>query len=743
MRCLAVLATLVFMTASLQAESPRDALYEESIAPLFREQCLKCHNAAKQRGGLDLSERHKLLEGGASGPVLTPGNAKQSLLLQLVQANGEPHMPPTGQLSRPQIDQLAKWIDGLTPSAPRTARVITEEDRQHWAFRPLESHLPKMTNESTIIDALIQAKLAERKLALGPPASKRELIRRAYFDLIGLPPSPEAVSAFLADERPDAFEQVIDRLLDSPQYGERWARHWLDLARFAESNGIGEDRDRPHAWRYRDYVIRAFNQDRPYGDFIREQLAGDEFFPDDLDAAIATGFCRHAPTVDVIRASDTEKYRLEELDDVLSTTGQVFMGLTIGCAKCHDHKYDPITQDDYYRLLAIFNSSDNRDLAIREGQPVWQTEPVSKNQTTGNGVKVITAKVALADSVMSITDIGVKPRPTVLFWRGDIRTPGPAVQPGVPEVFADLPYTIEPNQQTKTTGQRRAFANWLADPRNSLVYRVMANRLWQYHFGRGIVESSNNFGRNGDAPTHPELLDYLAHELIRNDGHLKPIHRLIMRSRTYQQSSMHRDEADALDPENRLWWRMPKRRLEAEALRDTILTVSGKRNDAMFGPSIRPRIHPNLLANNQMTKWPIVTKEGPEHWRRSIYVFVKRSLRLPFLELYDAPSPNSSCERRVESTVATQALLMMNNDFIQEQATFLAERIRPSDNPVSRLYAICYQRSPTADESTMMDAFMQQMTSLHQRQKASDARFLALVDLCQVMLSSNEFIYVD
>lgn len=661
----------LILGSRVTADPPKDAVhadqvYDKTVQPILNQYCVSCHGGTtasgkvKIKGELDLTSKAKLMEGGTSGAAVEPGQPSKSLLIQLVHANGQPHMPPTGQLSADEIAALSKWIEQLPASSRAKGKVITAEDRQHWAFLPLSKPAIPAVKGPTAnpIDAFILRELEQRGLSLAPPASKRDLIRRVYFDLIGLSPSPEEVDAFVRDNAPDAYERLLDRLLASPHYGERWGRHWLDLARYAESNGIGEDRERPNAWRYRDYVIERLNQDVPYAQFVREQLAGDEFAPEDPASITATGFCRHAPSVDVIRAQDAEKYRLEELDDVISTTGVVFMGLTIGCAKCHDHKYDPITQTDYYRLLAIFNTATRKEVPLAAGgRPDWQSvlQPPANDGKKGN-TAVGNGPVGKGNEMMAMIETTNRPRKTNLFVRGDFRNLGPEVLPGVPEVLATRPLHFPPPAaDARSTGRRKAFADWLVDPENALTYRVMVNRVWQYHFGRGIVASSSNFGFGGDRPTHPELLEWLTGEFLRADGRLKPLHKLIMTSQTYKQSSAWREDAGKLDPENHWLWRFPKRRLEAEIIRDSILAVSGNLNLKMGGPSIKPRIHPDLLASNRMASWPKVDQEGPEHWRRSVYVFVKRSLALPILELLDAPSPNSSCERRVESTVATQA----------------------------------------------------------------------------------------
>jgi len=715
-----------------------DTVFDSQVQPLLAKHCGSCHAGDKRKGGLDLATVESILKGGGSGPVVVPGKSAESLLVQVVGPKGEPHMPPKGQLTPAEIATLKKWIDGQKPAEKPAGRIITAADREHWAYRKLErSAAPRAGDQQWIktpIDAFVLARLDAAGLKPSPPVEKRELIRRVYFDLIGLPPTPEEVEQFIADATPDAYERLLDRLLASPHYGERWGRHWLDLARYAESNGIGEDRDRPYAWRYRDYVVKSFNEDKPYAQFVREQLAGDETDPDNPDALIATGFCRLGPTVDVIRGQDAEKYRLEELDDVVTTASAVFLGLTLGCARCHDHKIDPVTQADYYRFLAVFNSTTKKDVPL--SPPEELTAADKKAPVKGPAMLVV-------------TDVGPAPRKTNLLWRGDVRTPGPEVQPGVPEVLTAQPLAFPKLPAgAKTTGRRKVLADWLASPENGLAWRVIVNRVWQYHFGRALVDSSNNFGLNGDKPTHPELLDWLALQFIEQRGRFKALHKLILTSNVYRQSSAFNPVAAKADPENLLLWRMSKKRLEAEPIRDAVLRISGKLNPEFGGPSIRPKIHPNLIANT-MSRWPAVAKEGPEHWRRSVYIYVKRSLQMPMMELFDAPTPTASCNRRAESTVPTQALLLMNGEFMNEQAAYFAERVRretgdETPRQIERAFWLALARPPSPDEIKQVGAFLRQQLDLQNgKRPPAAAAHAALTDLCHVLLSCNEFVYVN
>jgi mono/diheme cytochrome c family protein len=922
------------------------------LLPLFQQHCHKCHSGEKVKGGLDLTTLDGLLAGGNTGPAIEPGDAKASLLIRLVQADGEPHMPPKKQLSDVEIDLLARWIESL-PRITESPAASLAKGKNHWAFQPLSQPTPPVHAQPEAewvknpIDAFILAKLKEQQLRPAPPANKRDLIRRATFDLTGLPPTPQEIDAFLSDSSPQAFEKVIDRLLASPHYGERWGRHWLDLARYADSDGFEFDVDRPHAFRYRDYVIRSFNADKPYDRFILEQLAGDELDPKNPEALTATGFCRCGPTID---NQVNEKNRLDELDDILSTTSTVFLGLTIGCARCHDHKYDPISQKEYYELLAVFNSREKRDYNVatpeerqrlerdrakidaqlRElkkqlaevapppirfagqwkiandeliqelikpdvrlffGDPGWTDLilEVEAQRTAGeegflvafrvqdadnfywvnfggwgntqhgveverDGVRRLAlphkpgrvvdgrwyririsllgqdARIFLDDELifefkmeglksggvglatwntaakfrnlrvrnlagnplhvglptlpkpedlnpvnrhtreqqrielqtqinqlearklspplaMGIRDAGREARKTFVLLRGDHRLQGAEVQPDVPAVLRTRPIVFPtPAPEARSTGRRLALAQWLAAPENPLTARVMVNRIWQYHFHRGLVGSASNFGLNGESPTHPELLDWLAQDFIHGGWRIKRLHKLIMLSNTYQQATRIEPAYLARDPDNLYLWRYPRKRLEAEAIRDHILATAGTLNREMFGPGVKPRIHPSLIATGSTPKWPLVEKEGPDHWRRSVYIFVKRSVLMPLMEGFDAPTAVQSCERRHPTTVPTQALMLMNNEFVQEQAEHFARRLEQEAGPergrqIDRAYALALGRPPTPAERDAALQFLVEQEKLHAK-KAQPAH-QALADFCHVLFNLNEFVYLN
>ena len=608
-----------------------------------------------------------------------------------------------------------------------------EEGRKHWAFQPLsKAQVPSVTDvvwPKNNVDRFILAKLESAGLKPSPEADPVTLIRRVTLDLIGLPPTPEEVAAFVHESHSShqshqAYERLIDRLLDSPHYGERWGRHWLDLARYADTSGFHNDLDRPYAWKYRDYVIRSLNEDKPYARFVAEQIAGDEIDGADEESLIATGFCRNGPSNDDNMGKNDDalaQYRADQLDDVISTTSTVFLGVTIGCARCHDHKTDPLVQKDYYSLLAVFNGTELHGLV-----------PGSQDK---NDKKI---KIDPAIQVHALVENSPKVPVTRVMLRGSALNLGDEVQPAAPVVLSAQPLRF-PEPTDKSSLRRRTLAEWITSPDNPLTWRVLANRVWQHHFGQGIVETPSNFGFSGARPTHPELLDYLAARLVANGGHLKPLHKLMLMSATYRQSS-NRLSIET-DPANTLLWRMNKQRMEAEVLRDSILSVSGKLNTASGGPGIKPRLRPDLLPVSQRNKWPALEKEGPQQWRRSVYVYVKRQLLMPSMELFDAPTTTDSCALRMNSTVPTQALVLMNDEFVEDQAAFLAARATREGNDdiatiIDRLFQITLSRAPTEKRMSESLAFV------HQRERQS-TRADALTDLAHVLLNSSEFIYIE
>jgi hypothetical protein len=993
-------------------------LFTHKVRGILVERCFKCHGGGKTRGGLSMVSREALLKGGDSGPVIVPGKGKQSRLYRLAAHLDDPTMPPAGnkRLDKSELAEVMRWIDlGAPYDKPLLERrdiarpkvlTVGDEDRSFWSFRPLK--LPAAPTVKTAgwghnpIDRFLMAKMEARGLTPSPEADRRTLIRRAYFDLIGLPPAPEEVSAFLDDPTPLAYERMIDRLLSSPHHGERWARHWLDIARFAESHGFEHDYDRPTAYPYRDFVIAALNLDLPYDTFVRWQLAGDEIAPNDPLALTATGFLGAGVHSTQITANTVEKERYDELDDIVRTTGTAMLGLTIGCARCHDHKYDPIPTRDYYRLLSTFTTTvrcdveveidpaqareararhtaevarltleqqryerdtlpakfdrwlasaekkvspwsvvepssyksaggatftalpdgsllasgtnaglDTYTFAVRtkltgitavrlealahpsmvrggpgragngnfalsdfkltaaplsggkavpvkisraratfeqRGLPVaaaidadprsaWAIDPqfgkdhaavfdlaapvghaggtvltftLRFNNNTGHNIGRPRLSLSTQPSPPAVTGDGVpddvrqalgrlqakpdsKPtlteRETLLRWYrtqdaswlslagplSELKRKGPPVakqkamicSEGLPPIRlhsqgADfLPETHflkrgDPNQKDGVAGQgflqvlmrspegeqrwqetppkgwrtsyrRRSFANWITDVEvgaGHLLARVIVNRLWQHHFGRGIVATPSDFGVQGERPSHPELLDWLASELIAQNWRLKPIHRLILTSAAYQQATTFDRGKAVIDPDNRLMWRQVPRRLEAEMIRDSLLVVAGQLDRRMFGPGTL----------------------DPNHKRRSIYFFVKRSQLVPMMVLFDAPDGVVGIEQRTTTTVAPQALLLMNNSVVRDSAAALAGRLTRLSDPSAAIrsaYALALSRPPKPRELADSLAFLGEQRSSYQAEKRADAEERALADLCQVLLGLNEFLYID
>lgn len=735
------------MTDRSRAAEPSAAeikFFEQKIQPVLVAHCYECHSAQaatqkKLKGGLRVDSRKALRAGGESGPAVVPGKIKDSLLISAIR-HEDWQMPPKGKLSDAVIADFVKWVEMGAPD-PRSDDPLPESSEplkakpaagNHWAFQPLNRaaplHVPHDDWSQNAIDGFVLAKLDQQGLQPSAEADRFTLIRRLTLDLTGLPPKLEEVDEFLADELPGAYERLVERLLASPHYGERWGRHWLDLARYADSSGFHNDLDRPTAWRYRDYVIRSFNEDQTYARFVAEQLAGDEVDSSNEDALVATGFCRNGPSNDDNMGNDKEKYRLDQLDDVISTTASTFLGLTLGCARCHDHKYDPLPTEDYYRFLAIFNNTE------KLAGPKQDKDKPQKDVTP-----------------LALIETSAKARPTFVLRRGNNKTPGAQVAPGVPAVLTTAALLFpQPQPAAKSTGQRRALADWITSPDNALAYRVLANRLWQHHFGRGIVETSSNFGLNGAVPTHPELLDYLADQIIQHGGQLKAVHRLIVSSATYRQASGHNANGQQVDPQNLLLWRMNPRRLEAETLRDSVLAAAGNLNTQMSGPGIKPRMRADLITASQRNKWPVIETERPEHWRRSVYIYVKRQLLMPMMELFDAPTTTESCSDRMESVVPTQALILMNDEFIEDQAGFIARRVERETSGeqsavIDRAFRLTVARSPSSARREQAINFLQQREQTYRSDKATakDARQRSLRDLCHVLLNSSEFVFVE
>jgi hypothetical protein len=834
----------------LAAAEVKDALtFEQHIRPILKVYCLDCHGGDKLRGGLDLRLRRFAVKGGDTGPAVVPGAADRSLLLHRLKAGEMP--PGDKKVPADKIALVERWIAAGAPALRDEPEKlppgidITPEERAFWFFqpprRPEPPRFPAADRVRTPVDAFVLARLRDKGLSFNPDAEPLTLLRRASLDLTGLPPTPQEVAAFLADTSPDAYERLLDRLLASPQYGERWGRHWLDVAGYADSDGGTSDTPRPHAWKYRDYVIRAFNADKPLDRFVVEQLAGDELVPrpwnnlrpDQVELLTATGFLRTAP--DGTSSGGGQAEAQQVVADTLKIVSSSLLGLTVGCAQCHDHKYDPIPQADYYRLRAVFEpaldptrwrapaqrrvslytDADRAKAAAVEAEaarmqadfndtqrqhvraafekelgkfPAEQREPLraafdtpaekrtaeqktlvaanpklnvnpgvlyqydpaaaeelKKLQARINGKR---AEKPVEDFIAVLSEAGGPAPPTRIFHRGDYRQPKGEVQPGDLTIAAPDGGRLEippGDPKQPTSGRRLAFAQHLTSGSHPLLGRVLANRIWLNHFGRGIVETPGDFGVLGMRPTHPELLDWLATELVRENWSLKRLHKLIMTSTVYRQSSRRDPVQQRLDSANALYGRYPLRRLEAEALRDCILAVSGRLDRTAFGPPV-PVVEDFV---GQVS----VPDDRP---RRSVYLQARRSKPVAFLAAFDAPAGELNCERRLSGTSAPQALMLMNSDFILKQAGHFAGRLTrevPSDpaGPAALLdrrltlaWQLAYQRPPGPEELAAARRFIDSQRARFQAGKAgTDSDLAALTNLCQQLLSSNEFLHVD
>lgn len=637
---------------------------------------------------------------------------------------------------RPRWFAIAVVLASTVPLAAGEIeeRPITPADRAHWSFRALtRPAVPAVENSTWAknpIDRFVLARLEAEGIAPQPPADRTTLLRRATLDLTGLPPKPEAIDAFLAETGPGAYEQLVDRLLAAPAFGEHYAQYWLDLARWAETDGFEHDKVRPEAWKYRDWVIEALNRDLSYDEFVALQLAGDELRPGDARARTATGFCLAGPDMPDINLLQERRHMV--LNDITSTVGSVFLGLQFGCAQCHDHKFDPVSQADFYRLRAFFEPAlDFSRHVFREGDP--------------------------------------EDEPCHLYLRGDFRSPGPEVRPAFPRVVNVWEAEVRPpGEEARTTRRRAQLARWLTRPDHRLTSRVIVNRLWQQHFGRGLSATPSDFGSMGDEPVHKDLLDWLAVELVEHDWSLKHIHRLIVTSATYRQAGRRQtgDEARRQaavqdDPPNRLWSRYPRRRVRGETLRDMMLAVSGSLNRERGGESVRPPLPKEVV---QKLLRPDHWKPSPDeadHRRRSVYIFARRNLRFPFFEAFDRPIATASCPRRRSSTIAPQSLMLLNSRFSLECARRLAGRVLAETGTdrraqVARVFRRVLGRPPSEQDLADAEAFFADRQAdaaadvpakdtlpLPMPAGADPRRAAALVDFCLAVLNTNEFVYIE
>ena len=731
-------------------EEPRVAggfeFFESRIRPVLEKRCYRCHSAKtkKPKGGLRLDTRAAIRRGGDTGPAIVRGDVDRSLLIEALRYESI-EMPPKEKLPDSVIADFAAWVKMGAPYPLASEEVSREESvegrsaqdeaRRFWSFQPVRRPpLPAVRDQRwprTPIDAFILSTLEANDLAPAPAANRRDLIRRVYFDVTGLPPTPEHVATFVKNESPDAYEKLVDRLLASFHYGERWAQHWLDLVRFAETEGFEYDRIMPGSWRYRDYVIRAFGADKPYDQFVTEQLAGDEFAPTRRDALVAAGFHRLGAVRRNAGNQEVASSRNEILTERTDIVATAFLGLTVGCARCHDHKFDPVPQADYYQLQAFLAATREHDVPLASPAEVatWEQKKkavdvkiarLKKQAKNLEGQAEATIKEELKSAELERPPA----LPTLCTIRNDEekRTQIHVLVRGVWESKGERvgmrPLSVlvpdeTPELPLETRNPRTLLARWITDPKHPLTARVMVNRIWSHHFGLGIVKTPNDFGHNGDRPRHPELLDYLAAEFVAGGWRMKRIHRMILLSSTYRQSSRSPGAAARLkkDPENRLLWRFGRRRLSAEEIRDAMLAVSGTLNLKAGGESVIVPVDEELVKLLYKPSQWTVTEDTDDHNRRSIYLLAKRNLKIPFMEVFDQPSLQTSCAGRISSTHAPQALELLNGrTSIRLARAFAARLVRdvgsiPSDQ-VERAFHLAIGRAPTDEERSLSLEFL-------------------------------------
>ena len=858
----ACLLILLFSPAVVRAEID----FEKQIAPIFQQHCVKCHGPEKQKGGLRFdTSSGAMVEGDSGARAIVSSNVEESEIIRRVTSDDDAErMPPEGAavpaeqiaLLREWIASGAKWPDGGAP-AGKGEMVVTDEDRQHWSFRPLHASavpvVQSTQNAHGEIDRFIVAALESRRLTLTAMAPPRKLVRRIYFDLIGLPPTIQEVADFEAAAAADlhsAIAALVDRLLASHHYGERWARHWLDVARYADSNGQEGDQDRPYAYQYRDFVIKALNDDLPYDEFVRWQIAGDELAPDNPLAVAATGFLTAGPhtVLDVPMQEEKIRNRYNELDDMLSTLGSGMLGLSIGCARCHDHKFDAIPTRDYYRLLAAVHSGDRHEALLGTRAEVqayeaahadWQKEfsqaedALKKllgeqrklRETQLRAEKI--AALAISDNekallrgmpdtddarklakqhekalnvsdedlqrsmdgeqrkqwdalnstvtelknaepkspprALAFHDVAAEPKPTWLFHRADFYDKSEPVELGFLSVLttgkSPEDYWTEARSQRvvpDSTYQRAALARWISDTEQgggALLARVIVNRVWRHHFGEGLVRTASDFGVQGEKPSHPELLEWLAYDFVAHGWRIKRLHRQMMLSAAYLQDTTFDEAKSQVDPDNRLLWRRRPMRLEAEILRDAMLAAGDRMNLEPFGPAFKPPIAPEaMVARNLKTPYNPDAADSGKLRRRSVYMFHKRVVPYPLLQAFDKPDALQSCGRRDMTTVAPQALALLNDQFVRDRAADFAGRLQKEvgddmEGAARRAFAIALARAPSDTELQASRDFILQRRSDRQSRDgnvaASEADRAALTDYCQVLFGLNEFLYVD
>lgn len=800
---LAIVAAFCLMPIAARAESDGGKYFEQHVRPLLAGKCVKCHGPDKQEGGLRLDSLAAMLAGGDSGPAVVPGEVAESLLVEAVRYESF-EMPPSAPLPDEDVARFVDWIaaGAVWPEHGEAVREvsggISESDRQWWAFQPLtRPEVPAREEDSwsrTEIDRFIYDRLAAEQMQPAPRASKEQLIRRVYYDLLGLPPTPEEVAEFVHNDSPDAWEQLVERLLDDHRYGEHWGRYWLDLVRYAESDGWNQDAYRPHIWRYRDYVVRSFNNDKPYPQFVREQLAGDEMPGRDPDALAATGYLRLG--IYEYNQRDAKSLWDDSMNEITDVTADVFIGMGMACARCHDHKFDPILQQDYFKLRAFFEPLIWRDdvpmatpeeLAAYEQQHAKWLEASAEIQTQieallkpyydrkwvstvekfpldiqacfhkpveertswehqmaylvgrqfeeegGGPLKSMKKEdkeryEELKTQLAEFDHLKPKPLPELMTVADFPGTLSPTLIPDSPEqepvppgfmsVLSEVVDPVEPQPiaELSTSGRRTALAEWIGKEDNPLTTRVIVNRIWQQHFGQGIVPTASDFGRLGLPPTHPELLDWLTVTFVEEGWSMKKLHKRILMSATWQQSSLHPQAAEnqEKDPAENLLWRFPVKRLNAEQIRDSMLTASGELQQQLGGPSV----------------------DGATP-RRSLYLKFYRNNPNTFLQLFDVANGLKSVAERNRTTTPIQSLMMFNGEWTLARAEKMAERLKKmesesAEETLASAFRLSWGREPTPSELERSLEFV--------GSSISDDR---LVDLCHVLLNSNEFLYVD
>lgn len=814
--------------------------YARDVKPLLKNKCYACHGRVKQEAGLRLDAGTLALSGGDNGKVVLPGNGSISPLITRVSSNDEDQrMPPEGSpLAPDEIALLRLWID-QGAQYPVDEPVAAEGD-QHWAFQPIHAVPIPQVNDTrwpiNPIDHFVLARLESRGWHPAEPASPAALLRRVYLNLIGTPPTIAEQDRFLTTPTADAYGRVVDGLLSRPGYGERYGRRWLDVVRYADSNGYERDKAKPEVWRYRDWVIRSLNEDKPFDRFVLEQLAGDEMPEADADTVLATGFNRLGPWDD--EPADVAMDHYDQLDDLVRATSQAFLGLTLGCARCHDHKFDPLDQRDYYSMVAVFRPltrpktgtvprvmeltrplatpAQTRQLHERDEKIAELQNPINQILADARSVFLTNGNSGLPEEVLAVFRIDptkrkdkqkklaaeyrsqleaeveatlsgsmkkkiasyetaiamlrkntpdvthgyflYEPSPTSpdthILLRGSPGNQGEKVGPAVPAFLVDQqPEFLVPD--AFTSRRRLSLARWIVDKTNPLTSRVIVNRVWQWHFGQGLVRSPNNFGLLAQAPTHPELLDYLAHWFVHQaDWSFKKLHRKIMNSRTYRMSRTSRPDYTAADPTNRLLWRQATHRLEVEVIRDSMLAVSGRMDRRMYGPQMHPFISADALRNHhepQSPIWPAFDEQAAS--RRTIYAFIKRTLLVPVLEVLDLCDTTNSSPKRMVTTVPTQALVLYNGNFVNRQARHLAGRLQSEAgehlaSQIEYAWRLAFSRAPTTAEETAMEKFYSdelELLTLDSGQDTPDhlLQRQSLEQLCRVILNLNEFVYPD